>query len=112
MDSWQDRLAALRGSLEPDPETPPTPASEPEPAASAQTGALNIVFERKGRGGKQATIVEGFTIDDQALEALASELKRKLATGGSARGGQILIQGDRRDDVRAFLQSKGFKTKG
>ena len=113
MESWQDRLAALKGTLQPDNE----PDNAPEAEATAdsqptQNGAVNIVFERKGRGGKQATIIEGFSIDDDALQQLASEMKRTLGTGGSARGGGILIQGDRRDAVRKFLNDKGFKTKG
>ena len=113
MESWQDRLAALKGTLQPDNE----PDNSPEAEATAdsqptQNGAVNIVFERKGRGGKQATIIEGFSIDDDALQQLASEMKRTLGTGGSARGGEILIQGDRRDAVRKFLNDKGFKTKG
>lgn len=113
MESWQDRLAALKGTLQPDNE----PDNAPEGEATAdsqptQNGAVNIVFERKGRGGKQATIIEGFSIDDDALQQLASEMKRTLGTGGSARGGEILIQGDRRDAVRKFLNDKGFKTKG
>lgn len=113
MESWQDRLAALKGTLQPDTE----PDNSPEAEATAdsqptQNGAVNIVFERKGRGGKQATIIEGFSIDDDALQQLASEMKRTLGTGGSARGGEILIQGDRRDAVRKFLNNKGFKTKG
>lgn len=113
MDTWQDRLAALRGSLGPDDEhTEEISDPAPETSSDVQTQAVNIVYERKGRGGKQATIIEGFTIPDNALQDLASELKRTLGTGGSARGGEILIQGDRRDDVRNFLKKKGFRTKG
>ena len=43
---------------------------------------------------------------------VAAKLKKRLATGGSARGGEVLIQGDRRDDVRKALADLGFKTKG
>lgn len=66
-------------------------------------------MERKGRGGKTATIVSGFTIDDDAVASVAAALKKRLATGGSARGGEILIQGDRRADVIDALRALGFK---
>ena len=45
------------------------------------------------------------------IDALASEMKHTLGTGGSARGGEILIQGDRRQDVLSFLTKKGLKAR-
>ena len=79
--------------------------------ALQQQGArrLSIVLERKGRGGKQATIVTGFVADDEAIKQVASQLKRKLGVGGSARGGEILIQGDFRQRVAEELRALGFK---
>ena len=74
-----------------------------------QTSKLQIAIEKKGRGGKVATIISGFTIDSNELESLATTLKSKLGTGGSARGGEILIQGERREDVRKLLKSLGYK---
>ncbi len=76
------------------------------------TDTLTITFERKGRGGKCATSIYGFTVEDHEIAALAADMKKALGTGGSARGGEILIQGDRRDDVRRFLAARGFRTKG
>ena len=110
-DSWQDRLAALRSSM---PEAEPEPEAEaPAPSSQKTTkcAPLEIVFERKGRAGKCATIVAGFTIADSEVAALAADIKKALGTGGSARGGEILIQGDRRDDVRRVLLAKGFRVK-
>ena len=72
---------------------------------------LDIVLEKKGRGGKQATIVTGFTCDDESLKEVASRLKRSLGVGGSARGGEILIQGDFRQRVLDELQKMGFKAR-
>ena len=79
--------------------------------ALQQQGArrLSIVLERKGRGGKQATIVTGFVADDEAVKQVASQLKRKLGVGGSARGGEILIQGDFRQRVAEELRALGFR---
>jgi translation initiation factor 1 len=51
------------------------------------------------------TIVFGFDLDDQALKALAKDLKRHCGTGGSVNERMIVIQGDHRDTV------KGFKAK-
>ena len=93
----------------------PTPDEQPAQQAGPveQQGGrrLDIVFERKGRGGKQATIVTGFVCDDEALKTVASQLKRSLGVGGSARGGEILIQGDRRQQVLDLLQGMGFKAR-
>ena len=69
------------------------------------------MLERKGRGGKQATIITGFTCDDEALKQVASTLKRALGVGGSARGGEILIQGDFRQRVLDELTALGFKAR-
>lgn len=104
---WQNALQALLN----DGNLPEGATSEPEkePEALAQTGKLIISFERKGRAGKTATIVSGFTVDNSEVERIASVLKTKLGTGGSARGGEILIQGDRREDVCRLLQQLGYK---
>lgn len=107
---WRDALAALRTG---EPDTVDNAADEAEsPADIIQSAPLLITYERKGRGGKQATIISGFECDDERLRDIASTLKQRLATGGSARGGEILVQGDRRADTAAILRSMGFKVKG
>ncbi|MDE7396347.1 MAG: translation initiation factor [Muribaculum sp.] len=74
---------------------------------------LDISYERKGRGGKPATIISGFTDDntDEDIAELASTLRRSLATGGSSRGGEILLQGDRRKQALDLLNSMGIKAR-
>lgn len=106
---WREALGALQAKLGPD--NTPEERTEQKPETAEQAGRLDIVFEKKGRGGKTATIVSGFTIDDDSLDELASEMKKKLGAGGSARGGEILIQGDRRNDVLKFLSAKGLKAR-
>lgn len=106
---WHDALGALMQNLGSD--TEPEVATPAVDQKSAQTARLDIVFEKKGRGGKTATIVTGFTISDDEVEEVASEIKKRLGAGGSARGGEILIQGDRRTDVLKFLTSKGLKAR-
>ncbi len=113
---WKDALANAFGRPVPDenpPQDEPQQPADNDGDAVAQQGKtrLDIVLERKGRGGKQATIVTGFTVDDEALKQVASRLKRSLGVGGSARGGEILIQGDQRDKVMAHLRTMGFKVK-
>ncbi|MDE6611857.1 MAG: translation initiation factor [Muribaculaceae bacterium] len=110
-ENWLDKLSALKQSMPEQPEQQQDITSEDTTETPAQSGRLDIVYERKGRAGKCATIITGFTIDDDSIEALASELKRRLGTGGSARGGEILVQGDRRQDVLAFLTGKGLKAR-
>ena len=112
-ENWLDKLSALRQTMPEDtePAAEDAPAPQPSAAAPAQSGRLDIIFERKGRAGKCATIVTGFTMADDEVSALASDMKRTLGTGGSARGGEILVQGDRRNDVLRFLTSKGFKAR-
>lgn len=101
---WRDSLAALRsGMTAPDEET-----VQPEPAAESEQGRLDIVLDKKGRAGKCATIICGFTLPDDEVARIAADLKRALGCGGSARGGEILIQGDRRTDVLRLLTARGL----
>ncbi len=103
---WQNALQSLlsNGNL---PEgTEPAPQ---QPSKPRQTGKLIVDIERKGRAGKTATIISGFTLPDEEIKKLATELKTKLGTGGSARGGEILIQGERREAVCNLLRSMGYK---
>lgn len=107
---WRDSLAALRGTMGEAEEEAPLSASDIAEPASAQ-GRLDIVLEKKGRAGKSATIICGFTLPDSEVAAIAADLKRALGCGGSARGGEILIQGDRRTDVLRHLASRGLKAR-
>lgn len=103
---WQQALGALlsSGSLPEGEQASETPAvNEPK------KGRVIVSYERKGRGGKEVTILSGFDLDNDALCRLASELKQRLGAGGSARGGEILIQGDRRERVAALLREKGYR---
>lgn len=69
---------------------------------------LRIWLERI-KGGREATVVKGFAGPDEDLETLAKILKNKCATGGNAKDGIIIIQGDHRDKVLAFLLASGYK---
>ncbi len=107
---WKDSLASLMADM-PEDETAAIhaePAETPAPE-SVEKARLDILLDKKGRKGTAATIVCGFTIGDEAVEEVAASLKKRLGTGGSARGGEILIQGDKRPQVEAALRAMGFK---
>ena len=72
-------------------------------------------MEKKGRGGKTVTVVDGLPRNAAFLKELLQELKRACGTGGtvdSASGGAVELQGDLRDRVRAVLEKKGYTVKG
>ena len=107
---WKDKLSALRGELEePSPET--APIQETQELKKVQKDVIYVVTDKKGRNGKTATIIEGFTLPDDEVAEIARKLKQKLGVGGSVRSGEILIQGERKKEVTAFLISLGFKVK-
>ena len=91
---WKDSLASLMAELPEEPAAETAPEEAPAAGTAAETARLDILLDKKGRKGKAATIVCGFTVDADAVDAIAAELKKKLGTGGSSRGGEILIQGD------------------
>jgi translation initiation factor 1 len=72
---------------------------------------LKLHRETKGRGGKAVIIVRGFVGDEDDLKDLGKALKAHCGTGGSAKDGEIIIQGDQRDKVEAYLKQKGYGTK-
>lgn len=73
---------------------------------SREQAPLRVRIDTR-RYGKAVTVVEGFT-SDANIEALAKELKRKVAAGGTAKNGHIELQGDHRDLVLRLLREKGY----
>ncbi|MDP2176783.1 MAG: translation initiation factor [Bacteroidota bacterium] len=75
-----------------------------------QQQKLMIRLETKQRGGKKATLIKGFIGKSEDLESLSKKLKSHCGTGGSIVDGEMLIQGDMVQKVKAFLQANGYKT--
>jgi translation initiation factor 1 len=69
-------------------------------------------MEKKGRGGKTVTVVDGLPNNAAFLKELCSELKRACGTGGAVADALIELQGDLRDRVRDVLEKKGYLVKG
>ena len=106
--SLQD-LGGIMYSTDPDfayPEEANTVESIPN-----QQQDLRVTLDRKNRGGKAVTLITGFRGSDDDLQRLGKMLKTKCGVGGSAKDGEIIIQGDFRDKVMSLLQQEGFKTK-
>lgn len=69
---------------------------------------LRVKLETKQRAGKAVTLVEGFAGNAADAEELGKKLKSFCGTGGSVKEGEILVQGNNRDKVLAWLQKNGY----
>lgn len=76
---------------------------------SPEKQVLRIWLDRKNRAGKDATLIKGFIGTTEDLETLGKTLKTKCGTGGTAKDGEIIIQGDMRDKILELLLKMGYK---
>lgn len=72
---------------------------------------LEAHLEKKNRAGKIATVIKGFVGAEDDLKSLAKELKTLCGVGGSAKDGEIIVQGNFRDKIMEYLTKKGYKVK-
>lgn len=106
---WKQRLGVVY-STNPDfkYEQGDEPSAETLPPEKQK---LTVTIDRRCRAGKQVTLVSGFIGRESDLKELGKTLKVKCGVGGTAKDGEITIQGDLRDKVTALLCSLGYKAR-
>lgn len=72
---------------------------------------LEVWIDKKNRGGKVATLIKGFIGSEGELKVLGKLLKSKCGVGGSAKDGEIIIQGNMREKVMEILEKEGYNYK-
>lgn len=98
--------AAPTGPVTIRPANPP-PAGGPEIMRGPAWAVIRL--ERKGRGGKEATIVEKLGLKPVELEQWCKDLKQALGCGGAVEGDTIVLQGDLRPRLSAVLTKRGVR---
>ena len=106
---WKKRLGVVF-STNPDFAYEEQETEEPETLEPSKQNLI-VTIDRKGRGGKQVTLVTGFVGTSDDLADLGRTLKVKCGVGGGAKDGEITIQGDFRDRVVTLLKDMGYKAK-
>ena len=106
---WKSRLGVVY-STNPDFQYQTEEQQEEETLPPAKQ-RLIVGIDRRNRGGKQVTLVSGFVGKAEDLKELGRVLKTKLGVGGSAKDGEITIQGDFRDKVVSILQQMDYVAK-
>lgn len=102
-------LAAFRASLPAGPPAAAAPAPTAAPAKAKGPAKAVVRLEKKGRGGKEVTLVEQLGLLDAELEAWLKDLKTKLGCGGAIEDGAIVLSGDLRKRVPALLEARGVR---
>lgn len=105
----------LAYSTDPEPEKKEAPVQMPRnpaaPFAVQGSQPVYVRLERKGRGGKSVSVVEGLLSPKVGKQALLKHLKNQLGTGGTLKGDVLEIQGDNRERVVEILTDLGYKAK-
>lgn len=100
-------FGALRDKLADLPAGPVRPAHVGEALKGPARAVVRM--ERKGRGGKEVTVVEQLALPAQELEQWLKALKNALGCGGAVEGERLVLQGDQRKRLPAILESRGVR---
>lgn len=106
---WKKRLGVVF-STNPDFTYEEEAEIEPETLEPSKQNLI-VSIDRKGRAGKQVTLVSGFVGTSEDLAELGRILKVKCGVGGSAKDDEITVQGDFRDRVVTLLKDMGYRAK-
>jgi len=104
---WKSRLGVMY-STNPDFQYNTGEESEEETRPAGRQ-LLRISLDKRNRGGKAVTLITGFCGTAEDLTALGKLLKVKCGVGGSAKDGEIIVQGDLRKKVLEILQKEGYE---
>lgn len=104
---FHNPFAALRDKLGDLPQGPQEKAPQPEPVKGPARAVVRM--ERKGRGGKEVTVVEQLGLKPAELEAWLKALKNALGCGGAVEGEALVLQGDQRKRVPGILAARGVR---
>ena len=89
-----------------------TPTTKTDrPAKPKALGTVKLSRETAGRRGKGVTVVSDLPMNEERVKELATVLKSKCGSGGTAKDGRIEIQGDHRDTIQTYLEAQGYKVK-
>ena len=92
---FNNPFAKLGGKRQPD---------APKPPAKAV-----VRMERKGRGGKEVTVVEQLDLKPKELDEWLKALKNALGCGGAVEGSNLVLQGDQRKRLPSILEARGVR---
>jgi translation initiation factor 1 len=102
---FHDPFATLRERL-PAGWEPPPPAAAP---AAAPPARAVVRIERKGRGGREVTVVEKLAVAPDALAGWLEDARRSLGCGGAVADGALVLQGDQRERIARWLEGRGVR---
>lgn len=89
----------------------PDPDPLPETKLEFKAQELEAHFSNKGRAGKTVTLIKGFQGSAEELKILAKKLKQSVGVGGSIKDGEIIVQGNYREQLMMILKKMGHRVK-
>lgn len=106
MQDWKDALLVYSTDGG---KVAPTPKEEVR--STSKDGIVRVHRETKGRKGKGVSVIKGLDLGANDLKALCSELKKKCGCGGAVKDGNIEVQTDDRNKLKALLEAKSYSVK-